>query len=89
MNTIPITGCSSVFILGTARLFLERMRNVIATVRTPRGDVRGCNETRRSRASSLRADQFRRDDFTGGSLPLERTMASYSLSPSREQNGAK
>ena len=35
MNTILITGCSSGFGLETARLFLERDWNVIATMRTP------------------------------------------------------
>ena len=34
MNTIPITECSSGFILGTASFFLERKRNVVAPMRT-------------------------------------------------------
>ncbi|MDQ1815732.1 SDR family oxidoreductase [Massilia sp. CCM 9210] len=39
MKTILITGCSSGFGLETARYFLERDWNVIATMRTPRADV--------------------------------------------------
>jgi NAD(P)-dependent dehydrogenase (short-subunit alcohol dehydrogenase family) len=39
MKTILITGCSSGFGLETARYFLERDWNVIATMRSPREDV--------------------------------------------------
>lgn len=39
MKTILITGCSSGFGLETARYFLARDWNVIATMRTPREDV--------------------------------------------------
>lgn len=39
MKTVLITGCSSGFGLETARYFLERDWNVIATMRTPRHDV--------------------------------------------------
>jgi len=39
MNTVLITGCSSGFGLQTARYFLERDWNVVATMRTPREDV--------------------------------------------------
>ena len=39
MKTILITGCSSGFGLETARHFLDRDWNVIATMRTPREDV--------------------------------------------------
>lgn len=39
MNTVLITGCSSGFGLATARHFLERDWNVVATMRTPRHDV--------------------------------------------------
>ncbi len=39
MKTVLITGCSSGFGLDTARLFLERGWNVVATMRTPREDV--------------------------------------------------
>jgi len=39
MPTVLITGCSSGFGLATARLFLERGWNVVATMRTPRPDV--------------------------------------------------
>jgi NAD(P)-dependent dehydrogenase (short-subunit alcohol dehydrogenase family) len=39
MNTILITGCSSGFGLETARVFLDRGWNVIATMRTPDPDI--------------------------------------------------
>lgn len=39
MKTVLITGCSSGFGLATARLFLDRGWNVIATMRSPRHDV--------------------------------------------------
>jgi NAD(P)-dependent dehydrogenase (short-subunit alcohol dehydrogenase family) len=39
MKTVLITGCSSGFGLETARYFLEREWNVVATMRTPREDV--------------------------------------------------
>jgi NAD(P)-dependent dehydrogenase (short-subunit alcohol dehydrogenase family) len=39
MKTVLITGCSSGFGLETARYFLEREWQVIATMRTPREDV--------------------------------------------------
>lgn len=39
MKTILITGCSSGFGLETARTFLERGWNVIATMRAPREDL--------------------------------------------------
>lgn len=39
MKTVLITGCSSGFGLETARYFLERDWNVIATMRTPNADV--------------------------------------------------
>jgi NAD(P)-dependent dehydrogenase (short-subunit alcohol dehydrogenase family) len=39
MKTVLITGCSSGFGLDTARYFLERDWNVIATMRTPRADL--------------------------------------------------
>jgi NAD(P)-dependent dehydrogenase (short-subunit alcohol dehydrogenase family) len=39
MTTVLITGCSSGYGLETARLFLTRGWNVIATMRTPREDL--------------------------------------------------
>lgn len=39
MKTVLLTGCSSGFGLETARYFLERDWNVLATMRTPREDV--------------------------------------------------
>lgn len=39
MKTILITGCSSGYGLETARHFLARQWNVVATMRTPRQDV--------------------------------------------------
>lgn len=39
MNTVLITGCSSGYGLETARLFLARDWNVVATMRTPRANI--------------------------------------------------
>jgi NAD(P)-dependent dehydrogenase (short-subunit alcohol dehydrogenase family) len=39
MKTVFITGCSSGFGLETAKYFLDRKWNVIATMRTPREDI--------------------------------------------------
>ncbi len=39
MKTLLITGCSSGFGLETARYFLDRDWNVVATMRTPREDL--------------------------------------------------
>lgn len=39
MKTVLITGCSSGFGLATARYFLARDWNVVATMRTPRADL--------------------------------------------------
>ena len=39
MPSILITGCSSGFGLETARLFLDRGWNVIATMRSPRTEL--------------------------------------------------
>ncbi len=39
MKTVLITGCSSGFGLETARYFLDREWNVVATMRTPREDI--------------------------------------------------
>jgi NAD(P)-dependent dehydrogenase (short-subunit alcohol dehydrogenase family) len=39
MKTVLITGCSTGFGLETARTFLARDWNVIATMRTPRENV--------------------------------------------------
>lgn len=47
MKTILITGCSSGFGLETAKYFLERNWNVIATMRTPREDVLPSSENLR------------------------------------------
>ena len=44
MKTILITGSSSGFGLQTARTFLERGWTVIATMRTPRGDILPASE---------------------------------------------
>jgi len=44
MKTILITGCSSGFGLETAKYFLERDWNVIATMRTPREDLLPASE---------------------------------------------
>ena len=44
MTTILITGCSSGFGLETARYFLERGWNVVATMREPREDILPASE---------------------------------------------
>ncbi|MDI7864196.1 SDR family oxidoreductase [Rhizobiaceae bacterium n13] len=44
MNTILITGTSSGFGLATARYFLDRDWTVIATMRSPRGDMLPASE---------------------------------------------
>ncbi len=44
MQTVLITGCSSGFGLDTAKLFLERGWNVVATMRTPRADILPASE---------------------------------------------
>jgi len=61
MKTILITGCSSGYGLETARLFLARGWNVVATMRTPRADLLPCSERLRvlaldiTRAESIAA----------------------------------
>jgi NAD(P)-dependent dehydrogenase (short-subunit alcohol dehydrogenase family) len=61
MKTILITGCSSGFGAETARLFLDRGWNVIATLRTPNPDVLPSSERLRvlpldvTDAASIRA----------------------------------
>ena len=60
MKTILITGCSSGFGLETARSFLERGWNVIATMRNPRGDVLPASEHMRIMALDVTdADSIR------------------------------
>ena len=44
MKTVLITGCSSGFGLETAKYFLERDWNVVATMRTPREDLLPASE---------------------------------------------
>jgi NAD(P)-dependent dehydrogenase (short-subunit alcohol dehydrogenase family) len=61
MKTVLITGCSSGFGLETAKYFLERDWNVIATMRTPREDLLPSSENLRiipldvTNAESIRA----------------------------------
>jgi NAD(P)-dependent dehydrogenase (short-subunit alcohol dehydrogenase family) len=47
MPTVLITGCSSGFGLETARLFLDRGWNVVATMRKPQADVLPASERMR------------------------------------------
>jgi NAD(P)-dependent dehydrogenase (short-subunit alcohol dehydrogenase family) len=61
MKTVLITGCSSGFGLETAKYFLERDWNVVATMRTPRPDVMPSSENLRilpldvTKAESIRS----------------------------------
>ncbi|MGM9483283.1 SDR family oxidoreductase [Roseateles sp. NT4] len=61
MKTVLITGCSSGFGLETARLFLDRGWQVVATMRQPNDDVLPCSERLRvlaldvTDAASIRA----------------------------------
>lgn len=61
MKTILITGCSSGFGHETAKYFLERDWNVIATMRTPREDVLPASENLRILSLDVtREDSIRR-----------------------------
>ncbi len=61
MKTVLITGCSSGFGLETAKYFLQRDWNVIATMRTPREDVLPTSEHLRTLALDVTdADSIRR-----------------------------
>lgn len=60
MKTVLITGCSSGYGLETARFFLERGWQVIATMRTPREDVL----PRRERLRVLALDVTQPDSIT-------------------------
>ena len=60
-QTILITGCSSGFGLETARLFLDRGWNVVATMRAPRADLLPASDRLRVLALDVTdADSIRR-----------------------------
>lgn len=71
MNTILITGPSSGFGLETARYFLDRDWTVIATMRTPRGDLLPASERLRVLALDVTdaANIARALDEAGRSTP--------------------
>lgn len=71
MNTVLITGCSSGFGLVTARHFLERGWNVVATMRTPQADL--LPESNRLRILALDvadADSIRRAVDAAGPIDV-------------------
>ncbi len=71
MKTILITGCSSGFGLETARYFLDRDWNVIATMRTPRADILPPSERLRVIALDVTdADSIRRAVEAAGPIDV-------------------
>ena len=71
MKTVLITGCSSGFGLETARYFLERDWQVIATMRTPREDVLPPSERLRVLALDVTdADSIRRAVDAAGPIDV-------------------
>ena len=71
MKTILVTGCSSGFGLETARYFLDRDWNVIATMRTPRADILPPSERLRVIALDVTdADSIRRAVEAAGPIDV-------------------
>lgn len=71
MKTILITGCSSGFGLETARYFLDRDWNVVATMRTPRADILPPSERLRVIALDVTdADSIRRAVEAAGPIDV-------------------
>jgi NAD(P)-dependent dehydrogenase (short-subunit alcohol dehydrogenase family) len=71
MKTILITGCSSGFGLETARYFLDRDWNVVATMRTPRADMLPPSERLRVIALDVTdADSIRRAVDAAGPIDV-------------------
>jgi NAD(P)-dependent dehydrogenase (short-subunit alcohol dehydrogenase family) len=71
MNTVLITGCSSGYGLETARYFLARGWNVIATMRTPRKDPLPVSENLRILALDVtRPESIARAVQTAGNIDV-------------------
>ena len=71
MKTILITGCSSGFGLETARHFLDRGWNVVATMRTPRDDLLPRSERLRVLALDVTdADSIQRAVADAGAIDV-------------------
>ena len=85
MKTILITGCSSGFGLETARHFLARDWQVVATMRTPRDDVLPPSERLRVLALDVTdADSIRHAVEAAGPIDVLVNNAGFGLASPAE-----